>query len=105
MEKDFLKLALPTQMAMVSFGIGTLLFGLFFLFKTSDNLIKIGMIYIAVAFIANGLMLLKLIYDGFFIPNQRSNAIKQILILLINLPIAFLYFVIILYTILDNQPF
>ena len=36
MEKDFLKLPLAIQMAIVSFGIGTLLLLLHFIFKKSD---------------------------------------------------------------------
>ena len=105
MEKDFLKLPLSTQMAIVSFGIGSLLFVLYFPFRESENLIKIGIIYIVIAFITNGLMLIKLIYDWFVLPIERSNIIKQILILLINVPISFFYFVVILYSVLSNQPF
>ena len=105
MEKDFLKLPLSTQMAIVSFGIGSLLFVLYFPFRESENLIKIGIIYIVIDFITNGLMLIKLIYDWFVLPIERSNIIKQILILLINVPISFFYFVVILYSVLSNQPF
>lgn len=105
MEKDFLKLPLSTQMAIISFGIGSLLFVLYFPFKESDNLIKIGIIYVVIALVANGLMLIKLIYDCFVLPVERLNIIKQILILLINVPISFFYFIVILYTVLSNQPF
>jgi len=104
-KKIFLKLPLSTQMAIVSFGIGSLLFVLYFPFKESDNLIKIGIIYVVIALVANGLMLIKLIYDCFVLPVERLNIIKQILILLINVPISFFYFIVILYTVLSNQPF
>ena len=39
MEKDFLKLPLAIQMAIVSFGIGTVLLLLHFIFKKSDIII------------------------------------------------------------------
>ena len=37
-----------------------LLFVLYFPFKESDNLIKIGIIYVVIALVANGLMLIKI---------------------------------------------
>ena len=41
MEKDFLKLPLAIQMAIVSFGIGTLLLILHFIFKKSDIMFNV----------------------------------------------------------------
>lgn len=39
MEKDFLKLPLSTQMAIVSFGIGSLLFVLYYTFHSKNQTI------------------------------------------------------------------
>lgn len=98
MEKDFLKFQLSTQMAIVSFGIGTLLLLLHFIFKNSDIIIPIGIYYVLIAFLVNGLMLLKLIIDWVTEPLNRSKIERQVLILFANIPISFVYFLIIIYT-------
>lgn len=98
MEKNFLKLPLSTQMAIVSFGIGTLLLLLHFIFKNSDIIIPFGIYYVLIAFIINGLMLLKLIIDWVTEPLNRSKIERQALILFANVPISFVYFLIVIYT-------
>lgn len=98
MEKDFLKLPLSTQMAIVSFGIGTLLLLFHFIFKNSDIVIPIGIYYVLIAFIVNGLMLLKLIIDWITEVENRPNIERQALILFANIPISFVYFLIVIYT-------
>ena len=99
MEKDFLKLPLAIQMAIVSFGIGTLLLLLHFIFKNSDIIIiPFGIYYVLIAFLVNGLMLLKLIIDWIIEPLNRSKIERQALILFANVPISFVYFLIVIYT-------
>ena len=98
MEKDFLKLPLAIQMAIVSFGIGTLLLLLHFIFKNSDIKIPFGIYYVLIAFLVNGLMLLKLIIDWVTEPLNRSKIERQALILFANVPISFVYFLIVIYT-------
>ena len=98
MEKNFLKLPLSTQMAIVSFGIGSLLLLLHFVFKDSDIIIPIGIYYVLIAFLVNGLMLLKLIIDWITEVENRPNIERQALILLANIPISFVYFLIVIYT-------
>lgn len=98
MEKDFLKLPLSTQMAIASFVIGTLLLLLHFVFKDSDMIIPIGIYYVLIAFLVNGLMLLKLIIDWIIEPLNRSKIERQALILFANVPISFVYFLIVIYT-------
>ena len=98
MEKDFLKLPLSTQMAIVSFGIGTLLLLFHFIFKNSDIVIPIGIYYVLIAFIVNGLVLLKLIIDWITEVENRPNIERQALILFANIPISFVYFLIVIYT-------
>lgn len=92
MEKDFLKLPLAIQMAIVSFSIGTFILLLHFVLKNSDLVIIIGIYYLVIAFIVNGLMLLKLIFDWVTESKNRKSTLLQITILLINIPIAFFYF-------------
>jgi hypothetical protein len=98
MEKDFLKLPLSTQMAIVSFGIGTLLLLLHFIFKKSDIIIFTGIYYVLISFLVNGLMLLKLIIDWITEVENRPNIERQALILFANIPISFVYFLIVIYT-------
>ena len=98
MEKDFLKLPLSTQMAIVSFGIGTLLLLLHFIFKKSDIIIFTGIYYVLISFLANGLMLLKLMIDWITEVENRPNIERQALILFANIPIYFVYFLIVIYT-------
>lgn len=98
MEKDFLKLPLSTQMAIVSFGIGTLLLLLHFIFKKSDIIIFTGIYYVLISFLVNGLMLLKLIIDWITEVENRPNIERQALILFVNIPISFVYFLIVIYT-------
>ena len=61
MEKDFLKLPLAIQMAIVSFGIGTILFASFFFVNDKMQMVVIGYNFVIICFIVNSLMLLKLI--------------------------------------------
>lgn len=98
MEKDFLKLPLSTQMAIVSFGIGTLLLLLHFIFKKSDIIIFTGIYCVLISFLVNGLMLLKLIIDWITEVENRPNIERQALILFANIPISFVYFLIVIYT-------
>ncbi|MFN7045642.1 MAG: hypothetical protein ACK4M1_10635 [Flavobacterium sp.] len=98
MEKDFLKLSLAIQMAIVSFGIGTLLLLLHFIFKNSDIIIITGIYYVLISFLVNGLMLLKLIIDWITEVENRPKIERQALILFANIPISFVYFLIVIYT-------
>lgn len=105
MEKDFLKLPLSTQMAIVSFGIGTILFASFFLVNDKMQMAAIGYNFIIIALIVNSLMLLKLIYDWFKNPLKKKIILKQIFILLANIPIAYIYFLILYYSVTSNSPY
>lgn len=105
METDFLKWPLSTQMAIISFAIGTFLFGLFFAFKNLDEIVIIGFFYVISAITVNGIMFLKLIYDWITLKNNRNSIQKQVIILLTNIPIAITYLYIIIYSITSNSPF
>ena len=85
-------------MAIVSFGIGTLLLLLHFIFKKSDIIIFTGIYYVLISFLVNGLMLLKLIIDWITEVENRLNIERQALILFANIPISFVYFLIVIYT-------
>ena len=105
METYFLNLPISTKIAFISFTIGTLLFGTYFLIPRSENLLFIGLFYTLIAIFVNGIMFLKLIYDWITNPTKRYSIEKQGLVLLANIPIAILYFFIIFYSITSTSPF
>ena len=105
METDFLKLPLAIQMAIVSFGIGTILFAVFFIVNDKMQMIAIGYNFIIISLIVNSFMLLKLIYDWFKNPLKKKIILKQIFILLANIPITYIYFLILYYSVTSNSPY
>ena len=105
MKNYFLKLPISTKIALISFTIGSLLFGAFFLIPSSDNLIFIGLFYTLLALTLNGIVILKLIYNWITDKENRNSTAKQGLVILANIPIAILYFFIITNNIISNSPF
>ena len=85
-----------TYLALVSFGIGTLILILHLLFPNMILLFYIGYIYVLLAFIINGIAFLYLIYLFITYPFERETIAIRILILLANIPIALLYLNIVL---------
>ena len=105
METYFLNLPISTKIAFISFTIGTVLFGTYFLLPRSENLLFIGLFYTLIAITTNGIIFLKLIYNWITNPTNRYSIEKQGLVLLANIPIAILYFFIIFYNITSTSPF
>lgn len=105
MEKTFLNLPVSNKMALISFGLGTILFLSYFIIKENMFLIVIGFYYIIIASIINVFMLAKLVFDWIKLPFERKKIIIQILILLANIPIAFAYLSILVYSVTSNSPF
>ena len=79
-----------TQLAIGSFIIGTLLLILHLLNPTGD-LLAIGFFYVLLAIVVNLIMLVRLSYLAFTQKNHQDYFIIKILILLANIPIAFVY--------------
>lgn len=105
MEKDFLKLPFSIQIALLSFLIGTLLFASYFMFPKWDNIIFVGIFYVLAAIFFNLIVLINLFVNFITEPFQRKNIALQIVIVLTNIPIALIYFSIIIYSISSNSPF
>ena len=105
METYFLNLPISTKIALISFTIGSLLFGAFFLIPSSDNLIFIGLFYTLLAITLNGIVILKLIYNWITDIENRNSTAKQGLVILANIPITILYLFIISNNIISNSPF
>jgi|688.fasta_scaffold1263871_1 hypothetical protein len=105
MENKILKLPFSSQIAVLSFLIGTLLFISYFIFPKSDNIIFIGITYILIALIINIMLIINLSIIFITEPSQRKNIAIQTVIVLANIPIAIAYFSIIIYSISSNSPF
>ena len=80
-----------TQLAIGSFLIGTFLL-ILFITTHKAILLEIGLIYVMVAIALNLIMLFRLLYLLFTHKNHQEYYTIKILILLANIPIAFVYF-------------
>jgi hypothetical protein len=85
-------LSFSTYLAIGSFAIGTLLFLLHVAFPREESLLFIGFFYVLFAFLFNSLALLNLGYQYISKPYERQEIAVRVMILLANLPIASLYF-------------
>jgi hypothetical protein len=85
------KISFSTLFAIGSFLIGTILFVLFQITK-NENLLFIGFFYVLFAIFFNTLVFFSLVHELLFKINKEETIIK-ILILLSNIPIAYLYLI------------
>ena len=99
------KLAFSTQVAVYSFLMGTLLFLLSFPFYENEFIYPIGILYVILATFINLMILIWLLYYLIVNKNERQEIVIEILVLLINIPIALAYFFIIVERIESNSPF
>lgn len=89
--------AFSTYLALLSFGIGTLLFVLHLVFPFEEGILILGFFYVLFAILINSLSLLNLCYLFITEPEHRETNAIRILILLANIPIALLYFYIVVH--------
>lgn len=94
-----------TELALGCFTIGTLLFILFLTLTDNSFILLISFVFIVLATPLNIIMLSHLLYHFYIRPQQRKYIGVKIAILLSNIPIAFLYFGIIIYLACANSPF
>lgn len=78
-----------------SFGIGTLLFGLFLISK-NEKIIIIGVFYVLSALLVNVLYTLYLLILVLGTSKYHKEILKFIGLLALNIPIAFFYFCMVL---------
>jgi hypothetical protein len=83
--------------ALMSFVIGTTLFSLFFYLNKSNTLLIIGLIYVIAAILINSILFFANLLMSAIYTENRINHIKTCGIILLNVPIAFLYLRIILF--------
>lgn len=78
--------------AIISFIIGTTLFALQLYNPKSDAFFRIGALFIIIATIVNTIALATLIFSLLGSSKIKTEILKTISIVLLNIPIAFLYF-------------
>jgi hypothetical protein len=81
-----------TELAVGCFTIGTLFFILFLTLPDTSFIFIIGCIFVILALPLNAIMLLHLLHHFYILPQQRKHIALKIVILLSNIPAAFLYF-------------
>lgn len=91
-----------TQLALGSFVIGTLLLCIHLAVPDEEIILIIGFLYVLFAGFINGIVFLNLLFHFTLNPFQRENLAIKMLLLLSNIPIAFLYFFILTQNINSN---
>jgi hypothetical protein len=81
-----------TELAVGCFTIGSLFFILFLTLQDTSFAFIIGCVFIIMALPLNAIMLTHLLHHYYILPQQRKYIGLKIIILLSNIPIAFLYF-------------
>jgi hypothetical protein len=81
-----------TELTAGCFTIGTLFFVLFLTIQDTSFIFIIGFIFIIAAVFLNIIMLTHLLYHFYILPHQRKYIGAKIVILLSNIPVAFLYY-------------
>ena len=80
-----------TYLAIGSFGIGTIILILHFLFPHKDGILILGFFYTLFAILINGITFLNLLFQFFIKATEREDLAIKMLIMLANIPIALLY--------------
>lgn len=87
---------IPIWLFNITFGIGTLLLILGLSFHDYEPILMTGFFYILIAFVINAVVFVLLMTLS-FVFTSHSNAIRaNTLLLLLNIPVAILYFFIII---------
>lgn len=81
-----------TELAFGCFIVGTIFFIFFLTLQDTSFAFIIGCIFIIMALPLNAIMLAHLLHHFYILPQQRKYIGVKILILLGNLPVAFLYY-------------
>ncbi len=87
------------KIALISFSIGTILFLLQIINKGLNSVTIIGYYYVGLAIIVNSLILIILL-SVLLLNKNKIEIIKSIGIILFNVPIAFLYYQIVIHNLI-----
>jgi|SRR6478672_8148396 len=96
---DFKHFSFSTQMAVIFFVFGTLIFGMYFLMPQYEGIFILGLCYVLFAGFCSSVLLIRLFYLLLVVPpSDRESIIIRMLIVLANIPVAIFY----LYLIIHN---
>lgn len=84
-------LQIPIWTAVVSFTVGTLIFGLFMVDTEGVKLLYLGFWYTLFALIINAIVFIIMVTLSFIYRNHQTEILKYASIQLINIPIVILY--------------
>lgn len=82
--------------ALLSFLIGTVLLAIYLYFDYLNAISMFGFYFVIIAFIANAILLIVNIIAIIIDSNYRTELIKACAFMLLNIPIAILYFYIVI---------
>lgn len=85
-----------TELTIGTFIISTILFMLYIASNESPNILVIAWPFALSGIILNGIMLFHLVENFIHLPEYRKDIGFKILILLSNIPITFLYYLIVI---------
>lgn len=85
-----------TQLAIGSFAFGTLLFLLHLGLPNEDGIFILGFFYVLFAALINGIVFVNLLFHFTINPQKREIIVIKMMILLSNIPIALMYFYLII---------
>ncbi len=82
--------------AIISFVLGTFLLFSFLLFPKDDSITLAGLYYVGYASLSNAILFLVLIITAFAYWDYRKMVFKTCCLLFLNIPIAIVYFFIVI---------
>lgn len=82
--------------ALISFSLGTLLFLTQLAFSNSVDLLVLGLFYVIIAAFINLIFVIALFVEMFLRPTMIEELMITLGIMLLNIPIAMIYFIILL---------
>jgi len=90
------KIKTGRRLAIISFLIGTSFLALYFLIEDSEMLLVPGYLYLCCAIVVNVIYLFILLVNLILEKKHRKDVIVTIFLMLLNIPIAYLYFIMVL---------
>lgn len=85
-------------MAIISFCFGTFLFVLHFVAPQDSGIVMIGLYYVILAIVVNFIMFLILVAIACIRMDAIDDIARSILLLIANIPVAIIYFMIVMGT-------
>ena len=80
------------ELVIVTFIISTVLFGVYMFMNKNSNILVFAFTFVVSTLLLNGIMIFHLLDRFIKLYNERKDIAIKILLLLSNIPIAFLYY-------------